>query len=149
MAYGFPVTYQQFYPQYPTVSNMNQQQGNGIVWVQGVEAAKAYAVAPNSTIPLWDSESQTIYLKSTDASGMPSMRILDYSIRSEPPRTAQNALSGNGVGTPTKDDIQALQSQIDSLKRQIEQMGGVHESSLQPDATGTAKQRSNAEIATV
>lgn len=137
MAYGFPATYQQYYPQYQQQNY--QQPNNGIIWVQGIEAAKAYAVAPNSSIPLWDSESQTIYLKSTDASGMPSMRILDYSIRTEAPRAAQNVLAGNGADMPTKDDIQALQSQIDSLKRQIEQMGGTHESALQPDATATAK----------
>ena len=54
---------------------------SAIIWVQGEAGAKAYPVGPNQTLPLWDSENQTIYLKSTDAGGMPSMKILDYQQR--------------------------------------------------------------------
>lgn len=54
---------------------------NGIIWVQGEAGAKAYLVTPGSTVALWDSENQTIYLKSVDMSGMPSMRIIDYTER--------------------------------------------------------------------
>lgn len=142
MAYtGFPATYQQYYPQYPT--NINQQQNNPIIWIQGIEAAKAYQTAPNSTVVLFDSEEQVIYLKSSDMQGRPSMRILDYTIRSEAPKTAQNALAGNNAQIPTKEDISALQSQIDSLRRQIEQIGGTtHEPTLSADATTAGKQPS-------
>lgn len=38
-------------------------------------------VAPGKTVPLWDSEAQVIYMKTADQSGMPSMKILDYTIR--------------------------------------------------------------------
>ena len=48
---------------------------NGIIWVQGESGAKAYPVAPNQTVQLWDSEGQVVYLKSADGSGMPSMKI--------------------------------------------------------------------------
>lgn len=41
-------------------------QYNGIIWVQGENGANNYNLAPNSLMPLWDSERQTIYLKSTD-----------------------------------------------------------------------------------
>lgn len=58
---------------------------NSILWVQGEAGAKAYPVAPNQTVQLWDSESQVIYLKSADGSGMPSMKILDYTIRDSQP----------------------------------------------------------------
>ena len=80
MAYNpFPVGYQptQFY--YPQQQQAQQsqpqpaQQSNGIIWVQGEAGAKSYLVAPNTTVQLWDSESDVIYLKSADASGMPSM----------------------------------------------------------------------------
>lgn len=60
---------------------MQQPDTNGIIWVQGEAGAKAYLVAPGSTVQLWDSENQVIYLKSADMSGMPSMRILDYTER--------------------------------------------------------------------
>lgn len=90
MAYnsGFPMAYQPYYPMqnnsYPNqmaVTPSQPTQNNGIIWVQGEAGAKSYLVAPNNTVQLWDSESQTIYLKSADASGMPTMKILDYSIR--------------------------------------------------------------------
>ena len=147
MAYtGFPATYPQTYPQsYPQY----QQQNNPIIWIQGIEAAKAYQTAPNSTVVLFDSEDQSIYIKSADMQGKPSMRILDYTIRSEAPKTAQNALSGNNAQIPTRDDISALQSQIDSLRRQIEQMGGTaHEPTLSADAT-TAKHKSASTVSAV
>ena len=139
MAYtGFPATYPQTYPQsYPQF----QQQNNPIIWIQGIESARAYQIVPNSTVVLFDSEDQSIYIKSADMQGRPSMRILDYTIRSEAPRTAQNALSGNDAQIPTKEDISALQSQIDSLKQQIEQLGGMaNESTLSADAV-TAEQQ--------
>lgn len=60
-----------------------QQTSQGIIWVQGEAGAKSFMVAPNTTVQLWDSEAQTIYLKSADASGMPTMRILDYTIRDQ------------------------------------------------------------------
>lgn len=142
MAYsGFPATYQQYYPQYPT--NINQQQNNPIIWIQGIESAKAFQTAPNSTVVLFDSDEQVIYIKSSDMQGRPSMRILDYTIRSEAPKTAQNALAGNNAQIPTKEDISALQSQIDGLRRRIEQMGGTaHEPTLSADATAAGKQPS-------
>lgn len=56
-------------------------ENGGIIWVQGEAGAKAYMVASGNTVPLWDSENQIIYLKSVDLSGMPSMRVLDYSER--------------------------------------------------------------------
>ena len=118
MAYtGFPATYPQYYPQFPTT-----QQNTGIIWMQGIEAARAYPVAPNGQVVLFDSEQQCIYLKTADAQGRPSMRILDYTIRSEAPKTAQNALSGTNMDVPTRQDLNALQGQIDALKQQIEYM---------------------------
>lgn len=69
----------------------NQPQ-NGLIWVQGEAAAKSYPVAPNQTIQLWDSEAQVIYLKSADASGMPSMKVLDYTIRDMAQGTTAKAL---------------------------------------------------------
>ncbi len=61
----------------------NQQKSSPIIWVQGEAGAKSFLVAPGETVSLWDSESQTIYLKSADGSGMPSMKILDYTVRDQ------------------------------------------------------------------
>ena len=121
---GFPVGYAQYYPQYYPAQTQAQSTNSSIIWVQGEAGAKSYLVAPNNTVQLWDSESQTIYLKSADASGMPSMRILDYTIRSEGAQMAQNAISKPSPNIPTMKDLEALQGQIDALKEQIKMMEG-------------------------
>ena len=67
-------------------NTVQQQQSNGIVWVQGESAAKSYPVAPNTTVMLLDSESSTFYLKTSDASGMPlPLRVFDYKERTQNP----------------------------------------------------------------
>lgn len=123
MAYGngFPVTYQPVYPQYvpqpqPQVQQQpaQQAQNNSLIWVSGEAGAKAYLVAPNTTVQLWDSESQTIYLKSADASGMPTMKTLDYTIR-EQAQQAQNMPTLMHDEVPeyvTKSELTAFEEKI-------------------------------------
>lgn len=131
MAYnGFPATYQPMYyqPQYQPVQPVQQpstaaQQTNGIIWVQGEAGAKSYLVAPNTTVQLWDSENQVIYLKSADASGMPSMKILDYTIRDttpvNAPMTASAAQPTNTPDYATKADVEALAGQINAIRAEL------------------------------
>ena len=116
--YNFPVGYQNYYPQYQSInSQQNPQQNNsGLIWVQGEAGAKSYMVAPNNTVALWDSESQTVYLKSADASGMPSMRILDYKIRTDSP---QSPILGSNSDFATKSDLITIQNQIDEIRANL------------------------------
>ena len=111
MAYNyFPTTYQTpvYYPTQaqPQPPQQTQTQ-NPLIWVQGEAGAKSYLVAPNSTVTLWDSEAQTIYIKSADATGMPSIRTLDYTIRGGAKPTVDYA---------TKEDISALRDEIEAIK---------------------------------
>lgn len=160
MAYnnGFPTGYQPYYGYQnyqnyqPQVQQQNQaQQSSGIIWVQGEAGAKSYLVAPNSTVQLWDSESQTIYLKSADASGMPSMRILDYTIRQNGPQVSPvTSQTQNLENAATRQDINALQAQIDTIKQQINKIGGAyHESTLQSNATERTAKQPTSEVSTV
>lgn len=119
MAYNpFPVGYQpqQLYyqPNYQPIQNAPQNQSTGIIWVSGESGARGYPVAPNTTIQLWDSESQTIFLKSADASGMPSMKVLDYTIRDNP--THGNALQKQPQidlsGYVTKEEFEKRMSEV-------------------------------------
>lgn len=61
-----------------------QNQSN-IIWVQGIEGAKAHLLAPGNTLALWDSEESCIYIRTCDANGFPQpIRILDYTERVQP-----------------------------------------------------------------
>ena len=52
---------------------------NNIVWVQGIEGAKAYQLNPNSMIILLDSEAEgKMYIKVTDNIGISTLRIFNY-----------------------------------------------------------------------
>ena len=56
-----------------------QNNQSSLIWVQGIEAAKSYLVAPNTTVLLMDSEKERFFLKSSDASGMPlPLRVFEY-----------------------------------------------------------------------
>ena len=133
MAYNsyFPAGYQPLY--YPQQMMQNQPQqtqpqpqtqpqiNSGIIWVQGEAAAKSYPIAPNSSVPLWDSEANVIYIKSADMSGMPSIKVLDYTLRESTPKSAEIRPQ---IDFATKDDISALESEISSLRAKFERMSG-------------------------
>ena len=133
MAYNnyFPAGYQpMYYPQQNQVqgtqmslSNQPQVQAppinNSIIWVQGEAAAKSYPIAPNSSVPLWDSEANVIYIKSADMSGMPSIKVLDYTMRDVTPRTAEISPQ---MDFATKDDVESLKGEISALKSKFERM---------------------------
>ena len=82
--YGYNPYYTMPQPMPDNLAQLRQQQyqpqnnNGGIVWVQGEEGAKAYMVGANNSVLLMDSDGSSFYLKSADASGMPSLRIFDY-----------------------------------------------------------------------
>ncbi len=71
------------------------QNNSGIVWVLGEANAKSYPVPPGCTVSLWDKDVNTIYLKTVDAFGVPSMRIYDYT-----ERTANTPVSPTNTPKP-------------------------------------------------
>lgn len=129
MAYnnGFPMNYPQMYyqPQYqtPTIQQPQQPTNNGIIWVQGEAGAKSYLVAPNNTVQLWDSEEQVIYLKSADASGMPSMKVLDYTIRNANPSSAVPTAVQAEDKYVTKEELKAFQETIERRLQTMSERG--------------------------
>lgn len=119
---GFPMAYQPFYGNQginyqPPMQTPSQGQNGGIIWVSGEAGAKAYLVAPNNTVQLWDSEAQTIYLKSADASGMPTMKVLDYTIRNSAPATVP-AVQQPVSDYVTRDEFNALAEKLNRLEKE-------------------------------
>lgn len=114
MAYNYyPQNYQvpAYYPQQAQPQPPQQATQQSLIWVQGEAGAKSYLVAPNSTVTLWDSEAHTIYIKSADASGMPSIRTLDYTIRGNESTAAVNYV--------TMDDFDLVKKEIDDIKKSL------------------------------
>ena len=103
---------------------MQNQPTNDFLWVLNENEATSYPVAPNNTVTLWDKNLPTIYIKSVNAQGVPSMRVLDFVERasvshSQPAGTAFNS-SNNFVTVDSfnalKGDVEALRGKLDELK---------------------------------
>lgn len=132
MAYfnGFTNPYQQSYQPYQTLQQPQRQEQGNLIWIQGESAAKSYLVAPNSTVVLFDSESQTIYLKSADATGLPSMRVLDYTIRDQ--KAHNGAFAQPSGDYATKQEMDALRAELEQIKANMK--GAANESTVQRHA---------------
>lgn len=137
---SFPVTYQPMYPangyyypqnpqyityvpqqnqQQPPIQSTQQQiqqQAGGLVWVQGIEGAKSYTnVQPGAPVALWDSEEQTVYIKSIDQTGKPQMTILDYFERD----------GGSEKEKKVEQTIEYVpKEQFDLLSKKLEELSG-------------------------
>jgi len=114
-----PQMYQnQYIPQQQT-----QQQSGGLTWVQGIEAAKSYPVSAGQSILLMDSESNSFFIKSADASGMPlPLRVFDYTERTinNAPKTAQETRTDPSIDLSayvTRDELESRISEIMASKR--------------------------------
>ena len=123
--------------QTPTMPNMAENQGqflpqyqqpisqptNDMIWVLGQTEAESYPVAPNNSVVLWDKNNPTIYVKSVNANGVPSMRTLDFTERTQ-----------NGSQTPvehscqcvdkfvTKEQLNALEGKINDILAMYEEL---------------------------
>lgn len=92
-----------------------QQNNNGIIWIQGEQAAKSYMVAPNTTVMLMDSESQRFYLKSSDASGMPlPLRVFEYT------ETTQTAKQKEADAPAVDFSAYATKAEFDAFRNEIQ-----------------------------
>jgi len=103
-----------FAPFYTPASAASAASTNNIVWVQGIEGAKAWQLAPNSMIILLDSEAEgKMYIKVSDNIGMCSLRIFDYV--EETPATTNNVTIDNNLDLSQyvkKDELSALLKEI-------------------------------------
>lgn len=105
----------------PTVNyTMPTQQrnynNNGINWVQGEAAARAYQVGPGEKVLLLDLEKDVFYIKTVDASGMPApLRIFEYKeILPDAPKNISQVGQDNNQFV-TKQELDERLAQIEEL----------------------------------
>ena len=122
----------QYNPQYPQqmaqpMQNaqmpMQGQPTNDFLWVLNENEATSYPVAPNNTVTLWDKNLPTIYIKSVNAQGVPSMRILDFTERTA---TAQKQPVSGPFGSAnnfvTIDSFNALEAKFAALEGKVDEL---------------------------
>lgn len=97
---------------------------NDMLFVLNETEATAYPVAPNNSVTLWDKNKDTVYIKSVNMQGVPSMRILDYV-----ERTADNAKKMPaehecqcGSKFVSIDKFNVLQREFDALRSELEEL---------------------------
>lgn len=97
------------------------QPTNDMIWVLGQTEAESYPVAPNNSVVLWDKSTPTIYVKSVNTQGIPSMRILDFTERTQ--NATQTPVEHDckcGDKFVTKDDFNALKGDFEALSKRFE-----------------------------
>lgn len=102
---------------------MQGQPTNDFLWVLNENEATSYPVAPNNTVTLWDKNLPTIYIKSVNAQGVPSMRILDFTERtSTAPRTPSMPSFNSSDNFVTLDSFNALKGDVEALKGKLDEL---------------------------
>ncbi len=99
---------------------------SSIIWINGINEAATYPVAPNNAVALWDSSAPTIYLKQADPSGKPTIKIFDLVERTQTPVEAAKKEEVKLHDYATKNDLDglkmAMDGEIGSLRERIEKM---------------------------
>ena len=120
--------YQQQIMQQPMVQQMQiPTQTNDMIWVLNENEATSYPVAPSNSVVLWDKNEPTIYVKSVNNQGMPSMRVLYFEERNATPSNSpKNAPKTHectcGDKFATKEQINDLKAKLDDLTAKYEEL---------------------------
>ena len=102
---------------------MQGQPTSEFLWVLNENEATSYPVAPNNTVILWDKNLPTVYIKSVNAQGVPSMRVLDFTERTA---TAQKQPVSGPFGSAnnfvTIDSFNALEAKFAALEGKVDEL---------------------------
>lgn len=102
---------------------MQTQPTSEFLWVLNENEATSYPVAPNNTVTLWDKNLPTIYIKSVNAQGVPSMRILDFTERlANAPKTSYATSFNSPNNFVTIDSFNALKGDVEALRGKLDEL---------------------------
>lgn len=97
---------------------------SGIIWVSGLAEAQAFPVVANSAVALWENSGKTIFLKSSDATGKPSLRIYDLVERKESSSASFGAVDEKAQDYASRNDVTAIAETVKGILGDIEQIKG-------------------------
>ena len=92
---------------YPYHNFQPFQQKQELIRVNGLEGAKNYPLSPGSTVALFDADSDTMFIKSMDAGGFPSIRTFTFMETTSKPMDM------------TETRLTALENEIATLKEAL------------------------------
>ena len=119
----FNQQYQQPMNQLIQQAPMQTQPTNDFLWVLNENEATSYPVAPNNTVTLWDKNLPTIYIKSVNAQGVPSMRVLDFVERTSTNPTPPVGTAFNSHNNfVTIDSFNALKGDVEALRGKLDEL---------------------------
>ena len=102
---------------------MQGQPTNDFLWVLNENEATSYPVAPNNTVILWDKNLPTVYIKSVNAQGVPSMRVLDFTERTATaPKQPVSSPFGSANNFVTIDSFNALEAKFAALEGKVDEL---------------------------
>lgn len=104
--------YQQSMQMQPQMAQPVMTPTNDVLWVLNENEATSYPVAPNNSIVLWDKNNPTIYVKSVNAQGVPSMRVLDFTERNSLENAPKKHECKCGDKFVTKEEFYALKGKF-------------------------------------
>ena len=98
----------------PNTNNFIQQQPqNNLIRVTGIDGAKAYQMSPNSSVALFDSDSDIMYVKTTDGAGFPTIRTFRFEPIEDMPKVQDAYI--------TRDEFDALKQEVEKYGKQFVQ----------------------------
>lgn len=80
-----------FYPNQFSTLTQPQMSMQNLIRVNGIDEAKAYQMLANSTVALFDTNEDIMYVKSTDGAGFPSIRTFSFTEVKENTKVSQNS----------------------------------------------------------
>lgn len=90
-----------------------QVQQNNLIRVTGIDGAKAYQMSPNSSVALFDSDSDIMYVKTTDGAGFPTIRTFRFEPVEDVPKVQDAYI--------TRDEFDALKQEVEKYGKQFVQ----------------------------
>lgn len=119
----------------PNMYMRAQVPGNNIIWVQGIEGAKAQQIQPNTSLLLLDSESDHFYMKVCDQYGI-CLPLRTFKFEEEIP-VAQTAVMASAAAPEIDMSQYVTKAELENL---IKELKSINE---QPISTTTSVQTSN------
>lgn len=118
-------------PQYGGYQPAQSQQSNTYAFVNGIEGAKSYPMAPNQTVMLMDSDNPIAYMKTSNAMGQATIKYFKLVETNEAELKGQMSAKTEKEYV-TRTDFDALSTKVGYILKKMKEDEGNAESVQHP-----------------